>query len=148
MHSDAGAWERSCLDGVIGGGSSDENNNGIPSAERIIPEYQNLKVGDFILPLLQVAQIESQEAMLWIFLEGAGGWSKATWSWGLYKTDHDKTRLVSRLRQTYTSDSLKEIILWGFQDVTEIFMMRTSLLGIKRRAEETYQKEQIDLNSE
>lgn len=111
------------------------DNNGIPSADRIIPEYQNLKVGDLILPLLQVIQIEPQKSMLWVFLEGAGGWEHATWSWGLYETEEGKTRLVSRLRQKYTYDSTKEILMWGFQEVTEIFMMRTCLLGVKRRVE-------------
>ncbi|MFC2158351.1 hypothetical protein ACFLT9_10990 [Acidobacteriota bacterium] len=117
------------------------DNGGMPSAERIIPEYQNLKVGDLILPLLQVAQIEPQKSMLWVFLKGAGGWENATWSWGLYKTKNGKTRLVSRLRQKFTSNSIKEIIMWRFQEVTEIFMMRTCLLGIKRRVEENYQKD-------
>ncbi len=117
------------------------DNGGMPSAESIIPEYQNLKVGDLILPLLQVVQIESQKSMLWVFLKGAGGWENATWSWGLYKTENEKTRLVSRLRQKYTTSSIKEIIMWRFQEVTEIFMMRTCLLGIKRRVEENYQKD-------
>jgi hypothetical protein len=117
------------------------DNGGMPSAESIIPEYQNLKVGDLILPLLQVVQIESQKSMLWVFLKGAGGWENATWSWGLYKTENEKTRLVSRLRQKYTTSSIKERIMWGFQEVTEIFMMRTCLLGIKRRVEENYQKD-------
>ncbi len=117
------------------------DNGGIPSAESIIPEYQNLKVGDLILPLLQVVQIESQKSMLWVFLKGAGGWENATWSWGLYKTENEKTRLVSRLRQKYTTSSIKERIMWGFQEVTEIFMMRTCLLGIKRRVDENYQKD-------
>ena len=117
------------------------DNDGLPSAERIIPEYQNLKVGDLIFPLLQVAQIEPQKSMLWVFLKGAGGWENATWSWGLYKTENGKTRLVARLRQKYTSNSIHEIIMWKFQEVTEIFMMRTCLLGIKRRVEENYQKD-------
>jgi len=114
------------------------DNGGIPSAECIIPEYQDLKVGDLILPLLQVVQIEPQKSMLWVFLEGAGGWENATWSWALYRTENERTRLVSRLRQKYTSDSIREIMMWRFQEVTEIFMMRTCLLGIKRRAEGNY----------
>jgi len=112
------------------------DNAGIPSADRIIPEYQDLKVGDFIFPLLQVVQIEPQKSMLWVFLQGAGGWENATWSWGLYKTKDGNTRLVSRLRQKYTSNTIHEILMWRFQEMTEIFMMRTCLLGIKKRVEE------------
>jgi len=111
------------------------DNGGMPSAERIIPEYQNLKVGDLILPSLKVTEMEPNKSMLWVFQEGAGPWQNATWSWGLYKTDSGHTRLVSRLRQHYTFSSLQEIITWGIVDPMEIFMMRTTLLGIKRRVE-------------
>lgn len=111
------------------------DNLGKPSAEDIIPEYQVLNIGDLILPLLQVVEIDSLKSMLWRFLEGAGGWENATWSWGLYETFDGKTRLVSRLRQKYNSNSLLEKVMFGFQEVTEIFMMRTCLLGIKKRVE-------------
>jgi len=111
------------------------DNGGVPSAERIIPEYQNLKVGDFILPMLKVVEMEANKSMLWVFQERAGPWQNATWSWGLYETDRGHTRLVSRLRQHYTLNSFPETINWVIVDPMEIFMMRTTLLGIKRRAE-------------
>lgn len=111
------------------------DNGGMPSAERIIPEYQNLKVGDSILPSLKVVEMEPNRSMLWVFQKRAGPWQNATWSWGLYKTDSGHTRLVSRLRQQYTFDSFREIITWAVVDPMEIFMMRTTLLGIKRRVE-------------
>jgi hypothetical protein len=113
------------------------DNRGVPSAERILPEYQDLKVGDFILPLLQVTEMDpDRHTMLWRFLEGAGGWGNATWSWGLYETEDHHTRLVSRLRQKYHPKSPVDSLMYGFQEVTEIFMMRTCLRGIKRRVEE------------
>ncbi|MHA2121444.1 MAG: hypothetical protein ACW990_09605 [Promethearchaeota archaeon] len=112
------------------------DNAGKPSADSIIPEYQDLKVGDLILGLLQVQEIKPNTSILWRFLEGAGGWENATWSWGLYETKNHNTRLVSRLRQKYNSDSLLELCMYGFQEIFEIFMMRTSLLGIKHRVEE------------
>jgi len=111
------------------------DNGGMPSAERIIPEYQNLKVGDQILPSLEMVEMEPNKSMLWRFQEGAGGWENATWSWGLYETNNGHTRLVSRLRQRCTYNSLLEIVHWVIIDPMEIFMMRTTLLGIKRRAE-------------
>lgn len=111
------------------------DNGGMPSVERIIPEFQNLKVGDQILPLLEVVEMESNKLMLWRFQKGAGGWEYATWSWGLYETNSGHTRLVSRLRQKCTYNSLFEIVHWIIIDPMEIFMMRTTLLGIKRRAE-------------
>jgi hypothetical protein len=117
------------------------DNAGQPSADSIIQKYQNLNEGDFILSLLQVIEIKPQESMLWRFLEGAGGWENATWCWGLYGTENHNTRLVSRLRLKYNSESLLESCMYGFQEITEIFMMRTCLLGIKRRVEE-YNKKQ------
>jgi hypothetical protein len=111
------------------------DNGGMPSAEGIISEYQNLKVGDSILPLLKVVEMEPDRSMLWVFQKGAGPWQNATWSWGLYKTDSGHTRLVARLRQQYTFNSLQEILTWAVVDPMEIFMMRTTLLGIKRRVE-------------
>lgn len=114
------------------------DNDGLPSAERIIPELQDLAVGDSI-PLgghsLRVAVMEPPTAMLWVFAEDAGSWANATWSWGLYPTENGHTRLVSRLRLRYTFDSLQETLMWGVLDATEIMMMRSCLLGIKRRAE-------------
>ena len=71
-------------------------------------------------------------------LKGCRGMGNATWSWGLYETDDHNTRLVSRLRQKYYSNSFIESLMYGFQEVTEIFMMRTCLLGIKKRVEENY----------
>ena len=111
------------------------DNGGMPSVERIIPEYQNLKVGDQVLPLLEVIEMEPNKSMLWRFQERAGGWENATWSWGLYETSNGHTRLVARLRQQCTYNSLFEIVHWIIIDPMEIFMMRTTLLGIKRRAE-------------
>jgi hypothetical protein len=111
------------------------DNGGMPSAERIIPEYQNLKVGDSILPSLKVVEMEPNRSMLWVFQKRAGPWQNATWSWGLYETDSGHTRLVARLRQKYAFNSLQEIVNWALVDPMEIFMMRTTLLGIKRRVE-------------
>ena len=79
--------------------------------------------------------MKANKSMLWVFQEGAGPWENATWSWGLYQTDDGNTRLVSRLRQQYSFDSLQEVITWCLIDPLEIFLMRTTLLGIKYRVE-------------
>jgi hypothetical protein len=110
------------------------DNAGIPSADHILPEFQNLQVGDTIT-FLRVVEMEPNKSMLWVFLRGAGPWENATWSWELYKIDDERTKLVSRLRQNYTFDSFQEVIMWSLMDVCEIFMMRTSMLGIKHRVE-------------
>jgi hypothetical protein len=111
------------------------DNGGMPSADRIIPEYQDLAVGDLILPTLTVVEMEPNTSMLWVFQKGAGPWENATWSWGLYPTDSGHTRLVSRLRQQYSYNSPQDTITWVIIDPLEIFLMRTTLLGIKHRVE-------------
>ena len=118
------------------------DNGGMPSAERILPEYQDLKVGDS-LPLceykgrpvnaLHVIEMERNKSMAWVFV--IGPWQNTTWSWGLYPVDSEHTRLVSRLRIEPDFSDLQHAIMWGMVDVMEIVMMRTTLLGIKRRAE-------------
>ncbi len=110
------------------------DNAGIPSADHILPEFQNLQVGDTIT-FLVVVEMEPNESMFWVFPRGAGPWENATWSWGLYKIDDERTKLVSRLRQNYAFDSFQEVIMWSLMDVCEIFMMRTTMLGIKHRVE-------------
>ena len=112
------------------------DNGGMPSAELIIPEFQDLEVDDFIIPyILKVVEIEPNRSMLWVFENTAGTWRNATWSWGLYETDDGHTRLVSRLRQEYSFDSSRDTFSWILLDPMEICMMRTTLLNIKRRVE-------------
>ena len=110
------------------------DNDGVPSAERIVPEYQDLKVGDLI-PLssvmyVKVAELDSNRSMLWVFPEGSGPWTNSTWAWELYQESAQHTRLLTRLR-VHTDSAISRVML----DFFEIVMMRKSMLGIKQRAE-------------
>lgn len=110
------------------------DNDGVPSAERIVPEYQNLKVGDLI-PLsavmyVKVTELNPNQSMLWVFQEGSGPWTNSTWAWELYQRDTQHTRLLTRLR-VHTDSIISRVML----DFFEIVMMRKSMLGIKQRAE-------------
>jgi hypothetical protein len=105
------------------------DNDGIPSAEYIIPAFQDLQVGDS-LPIgpgfyVKVAVLEPDRSMLLVFPD----WAEATWAWGLYPDGPNRTRLVTRLRGR--PRGWTRIIV----DLGEIFPMRKSMLGIKRRAE-------------
>jgi len=109
------------------------DNDGIPSVERILSEYQTLKVGDLI-PLskhahVRVTVLDPPESMVLVF-QVEGTWSNATWVWGLYPEDASHTRLVTRLRAD--ARGVRPRI---FLDLGEIIMMRKCMLGIKRRAE-------------
>ena len=113
------------------------DNDGIPSANRIISEYQSLKVGDRV-PMAasayaEVLEMDPPHSMLWVF-RGKGQWESATWAWGLYEEDAGQTRLVSRLRVSYKW-ARPSIVPMLITDVVELAMMRECLLGIKRRAE-------------
>ncbi|NNG17924.1 MAG: hypothetical protein HKM89_15720 [Gemmatimonadales bacterium] len=106
------------------------DNAGIPSAERILPQFQGLKVGDLV-PLsddadAEVVALEPDSTLLLVFRSG----ETFTWAWGLYQIDAEHTRLISRLRWRATGVFSRFIL-----DPFEIIMMRKCLLGIKRRAE-------------
>ena len=106
------------------------DNDGVPSAERIIAEYQGLAVGDSI-PLNEhvsaiVAEMNQDRSMVWI-IEGGDVW---TWAWGLYPVNPRETRLVTRLRVRFNTVRTQVMA-----DLGEIIMMRKCMLGIKRRAE-------------
>ena len=109
------------------------DNAGIPSAERILAEFQDIKIGDEI-PLdrnshMEVVVLEPPRVMTWN-LPGRG----LSWAWGLYPLDGRRTRLVTRLRWRYRWKF--PVILGYFMiDVGDFIMMRKCMLGIKRRAE-------------
>jgi hypothetical protein len=119
------------------------DNGGMRSAETILTDYQELQVGDSIPGgeyngkigyLLVVEDMDPGKEMLWVFLKGTP-WEGATWSWFLYNIEDDRSRLVSRLRHKYTINSYQELVSWSLIDAIEILMMRTTLRGIKHRAE-------------
>jgi hypothetical protein len=116
------------------------DNDGIPSAEQIMPELQKLEIGDLV-PLSEhadaaVVSMEPNEHLLLVFQsEGT-----VTWAWALYKIDANRTRLVNRLRW-HASSAVSQFVL----DAFEIIMMRKHLLGIKRRAEALMEEEIADV---
>ena len=69
-----------------------------PSATRILPEFQNLAVGDVIPlgrgPSWPVGVIEPNRALV-LDMRGAGGFDWV-WQFGLYPIDENRTQLVSR----------------------------------------------------
>ena len=112
------------------------DNLGRPSAERIMPEFQRLAVGD-VIPMSPdgkqgqwVRALEVNRWMLWGDKPG-----DCTWYWGLEPLDQRHTRLLTRVRMRYrwTPFALLFSLLVEF---TDIVMMRKCLLGIKRRAEQ------------
>jgi hypothetical protein len=110
------------------------DNAGVPSATEIIPELQQLEVGDLI-PMVagkdigvRVKELEPYRRMLW--WDGKGEYS---WEWVLEPAD-GRTRLLNRLRATkhpWTRKMLYELVAAN----GDIVMQRKLLRGIKKRAE-------------
>ena len=111
------------------------DNLGIPSAKRIIPEFQHLKP-NVLIPMspdgkqgLWVKEFELNKWILWWDKQG-----ESTWAWVLYPLNESSTRLITRVRIHYKWLS-PSIILNLLLDGGDIIMMRKLMLGIKQRAE-------------
>lgn len=114
------------------------DNLGRPSARRIIPELQNLAVGD-IVPMspdgkhgMPVLAIDPPTSMIW----GTPG--DTTWTWQLDPLPQNSTRLISRVRSRYRWFS-PSILFSALLEFGDIWMMRRMLLNIRERAETVLQ---------
>lgn len=108
-----------------------------PSADRILPEFQHLEVGQWVpmsptpneTTAFKVAGFEENRWLLW-------QQPLSTWAWTLTELPEGRTRLVTRLRihldWRHPGMSLFSLVLNEFGDYP---MMRRMLLGIRTRAE-------------
>jgi hypothetical protein len=109
------------------------------NADRIIPEYQHLKVGDKVRLVpeegnlyFDVAAIEIEHAIIL-----CGDDPPTTWAFILESADYNSTRLIVRWRQAYEA-TLGNQIIWRFVTDPITFVMERKLLqGIKIRSEAT-----------
>jgi hypothetical protein len=105
------------------------------SADRILPEFQDLKPGDaFALgekgAALEVAELDPERAL--VFRSQDGAW---VWSFGLCQRD-GSTRLASRSRiQPPDPSPLYRLLFLYAMEPGSLVMERKMLLGIKSRAE-------------
>jgi hypothetical protein len=106
-----------------------------PSATAILPQFQQLAVGDEIpLGRGQGFPVTAMQPFRALVLSGDGDGFQWVWQFGLYPVDEKRTRLVSRnaVRVPNTIGS------WLFMRVIEpaaFLMTRRMLLGLERRAE-------------
>lgn len=112
------------------------DNDGIPSADHLIPEYQHMALGDSLAltahDYVTVTLMEPDSTMLWEYA-GDDTATVFTWAWKIYPLDRQRSRLVSRLR--YSASSIRSRVMLDF---FEIVMMRKCLLGIRDRAEKHF----------
>jgi hypothetical protein len=100
------------------------------SADRILPEYQQLEVGDTILfgkNRMRLERVERGRTLTWRSEDG-------NWVWTFVLTERDgKTRLISRNR--FRLPSLAARIGMLPMEPASLVMERKMLRGIKQRAE-------------
>ncbi|MCG2797259.1 MAG: hypothetical protein L6367_01840 [Cellulomonas sp.] len=108
------------------------DNLGRPSATQILPQWQDLAVGD-VIPMspdgtqgIEVLALDEPSTMLW----GSPG---TTWVWQLDPVGATATRLVTRIRSRPKRDpgSLAFAVL---VELTDVWMMRKMLLTLRERA--------------
>jgi hypothetical protein len=119
------------------------DNAGVPSATELIPQLQQLQVGDLI-PMVagkdigvRVKELDPDRRMLWWDEQG-----EYSWEWLLEPIDQQTTRLLNRLRVTrhpWTRKMLYELVAAN----GDIVMQRKLLRGIKQRAERLAAHHQI-----
>jgi hypothetical protein len=110
------------------------DNLGRPSARQVIPELQDIEVGD-LMPMspdgkhgIRVHALEPPYSMIW----GTPG--DTSWAWLLDGNPDGTTRVISRVRSRYRwlSPSIAFSVLLEFAD---IWMMRRMLLNLRERVE-------------
>jgi hypothetical protein len=108
---------------------------GLPSAESILPEFQDFKVGDLV-PISPAAKmsfyaIQPDKYLIWAGKIGTYG----TFTWALYPVDASHTRLVSRIRWSHHWSQPGILALDLFSEFTDHLAVRKILQGIKERVE-------------
>ena len=118
------------------------DNGGHPSAERILPDYQNIGVGS-ILPAVPgatdvflVAQCEPEHSLVLSWRLPSGKY-QTTWAFVLEQSQPDQTRLIVRGRVApgYRPYGLPQWLAIHTGRLAHFIMERKQLLGIARRAE-------------
>lgn len=126
---------------------------GIHSADRILPEFQNLQVGDKI-PLapggfgVPVAILQPCRALVvngdtrldaaTIPTMAPGDYFSVSWGWFLDEVTPRTTRLIERWRADWNPSLQNAVFMRGFLEPGAFLMERKMLLGIKARAERAF----------
>jgi hypothetical protein len=115
----------------------------IHNADRIMPEHQNLQVGDKVRltpqdnPALDVAAIVPDSALILCGDIPSSQGKPTIWIWIFYLNpiDEDTTRLILRSRLDYASGFGNTLMWRVFTDPIAFNMERKMLQGIKARAD-------------
>ena len=110
------------------------DNDGHPSADEIIPEYQTLGVGDKILMMpgmgFEVLSIETRRSIVSKLEDGTTSWCLA-----LLPQEDGSTRLLTRWRNKWGKITAANAILIALTDPGTFIMEQKMLREIRKRAE-------------
>jgi hypothetical protein len=149
-HQRAGWYSYDWLHRLMGVAGSVEDDR--RSAEHVLPQLQNLQVGDVveIAPDMgyNVVEIDPGRAMvLHIAVETETfepfdpaeelpeNHFNSSWTWFLEERSADATRLIVRIRVGYSPSPANALMTHGIMEPGSFIMERKTLLGIKRRVE-------------
>jgi len=112
------------------------DNDGHPSADEIIPEFQTLGIGDRILMMPEmgftVGAIDPNRSIVSLLEDGS-----TSWCLGLYPQDGNVTRLVSRWRPKLEKTNPAAAFFAAIAGPGSFIMEQKMLRGIRDRAERT-----------
>jgi len=149
-HQRAGWYSYDWLHRLMGIAGSVEDAS--RSAERVIPELQDLRVGDEIEigPDMgyNVVALDPERALVLHIAVEMGSFEPfdpageqpdesfaSSWTWFLEEIGEEKTRLIVRIRIGYSPSVATALMVHGVMEPGSFIMERKTLLGIKRRAE-------------
>lgn len=105
-----------------------------PSADRIVPEFQHLAVGDKVrLGPREELTVTALEPCRALVLSYSGHDFEWVWQFALYPIDENRTRLVSRGTERYAGPGAR--LFMRVMEPAAFIMTRRMLLGLKQRAE-------------
>jgi len=151
-HQRAGWYSYDWLHRLMGVAGSVEDES--RSAEHIIPQLQDLQVGDVveIAPDMgyKVVDIQPERALVLHIAVEMGTFEpfdpageppdehfNSSWTWFLEERDANSSRLIVRIRVGYSPSVANALLVHGVMEPGSFVMERKTLLGIKRRAEST-----------
>lgn len=112
------------------------DNLGKPSADRIHPEWQDIKIGDWV-PMsskvdertaFKVTAFEPNQFLLWAKPD-------STWAWVFETIDDRHTRVISRLRCHHEPGSILGFAGLLLMELGDFPMFRKLLLNLRKRGE-------------
>jgi hypothetical protein len=112
-----------------------------PSARQIVPELQDLHVGQWLAwvphPTERTAfVVDGYAAPEWLL------WRHPcrTWAWRLVRLPDGRTRLISRMRTLYEWHRPLTVVTVLLMEIADFSMMRRMLCGIRDRAEAEHRR--------